>query len=75
MSPSSTGAWVLTLTCLLLRFSLPLPFSYVNDGAGVSTVSTVLVWIALAVIVCCLLATGFMCFLSSTPTPPPLHHE
>jgi hypothetical protein len=56
-----------TRACL----SLPYPTSYVHDGAGVSTVSTVLVWIALAVIVCCLLATGFMCFLSSTPTPPP----
>ncbi len=56
---------------IALCFSSPYPTSYVADGAGVSTVSTVLVWIALAVIVCCLLATGFMCFLSSAPTPPP----
>jgi len=56
------GYFLPTCAC----YSLP---SYVDDGARVSTVSTVLVWIALAAIVCCLLATGFMCFLSSTPTP------
>lgn len=39
--------------------------TFIYWGLGVSTVSTVLVWIALAVIVCCLLATGFMCFLST----------
>jgi hypothetical protein len=40
------------------------------------------VWVALTIIVCVVIATGFMCYLSSTPSPqpplllpPPLYRE
>jgi hypothetical protein len=44
-------------------------------SSGVNTTSTVLVWLALILIVPCFLATGFMCFLSSTNSTRPCRDE
>ena len=38
---------------------------------GVNTTATIIVWVALTIIVCVVIATGFMCYLSSTPSPQP----